>query len=102
MEFFQTISSDEARKIIGQSKSEDDLVILDVRTPQEVMAEKIGEPINLDFYNPNFTQELDKLDKEKTYLVYCRSGSRSSSAMEIMKELGFKKVYNLSGGIMGW
>ena len=49
-----------------------------------------------------FKEDLDKLDKDKAYFIYCRSGNRSGRAMPIMKELGFKEVYNLSVGIQEW
>ena len=58
--------------------------------------------INLDFNSETFKKDLDKLDKNNTYFIYCRSGNRSGRAMTVMKELGFKEVYNLSVGINEW
>ena len=52
--------------------------------------------------NPGFSDEIQKLDKTKPYLVYCRSGRRSAAAMQQMKDAGFTNVTNLDGGIMGW
>ena len=77
-------------------------VLLDVRTPQEYEEGHIAGSINIDFHGVNFKEELEKLDKTKTYEVYCRSGKRSANAAEIMEEMGFVKVINLSGGIIGW
>ena len=77
-------------------------VLLDVRTPQEYSDGHIPGSINIDFHGENFKAELEKLDKSKTYDVYCRSGKRSASAAEVMEEMGFKKVVNLAGGIIGW
>lgn len=78
-------------------------MILDVRTPEERADGYIENSVNLDFYSPSFREDLDKLDKGKAYLVYCHSGNRSRTTTEdIMKELGFREVYNMLGGISGW
>ena len=44
--------------------------------------------------------EVKKLDKDKTYFVYCRSGNRSSKSISIMKNYGIKDIYDLKGGII--
>ena len=75
-----------------------DPILLDVRTPEEVAAGVIGEPVVLDFYADNFEAELDKLDKSKVYVVYCKAGGRSAKAAKMMHEKGFKYLYNLEGG----
>ncbi len=79
-----------------------DVVILDVRTPQEVAQGAIKGAVNINLYDPNFEQEIEKLDKNKTYLVYCRSGHRSGIASQKMVAKGFGKVYNLEGGYIAW
>ena len=56
----------------------------------------------LDIFNDNFEAELQKLDKTKTYYVYCATGGRSSEACETMIRLGFKHVYNMQGGFKAW
>ncbi len=64
---------------------------------------RLPNSINIDFYNPqDFMQELEKLDKNKVYYIYCRTGSRSANTCELMKEIGFAKTYNLLGGITEW
>ena len=51
--------------------------------------------VNIDFYNPEiFMQEIGKLDKDKSYYIYCRTGVRSANSCHLMKELGFTKTYN--------
>jgi Rhodanese-related sulfurtransferase len=77
-------------------------ILLDVRTYDEFNNGHIKNAVNIDFYKPDFPNELKKLGKEKSYLIYCRSGNRSEVAMHIMKQLGFKEVYNLGDGINGW
>jgi rhodanese-related sulfurtransferase len=77
-------------------------VILDVRTPAEFSQGYIENAKNIDFYANTFRNQLDKLDKQKTYLVYCRSGNRSGKTLRMMEQSGFEKVYNLTGGIGQW
>lgn len=86
-----------------QIKEDDNCVILDVRTMEEVEDGVIGDPLHHDIYNPQaFMEALQGLDKSKNYYVYCRSGNRSGQACAIMKSLGFANAYNLKGGILEW
>jgi len=80
----------------------ENFVIIDVRTPEEYANGHIENAINLDYYSKTFKDELDKLDKNKAYLIYCRSGRRTRTVLDIMKELGFTEVYNMLGGITQW
>ena len=73
-------------------------LLLDVRTPEEFSEGHILGAQNLNIYDANFSTELDKLDKNVLVYVYCRSGARSINASNMMKEKGFKEVYNLKGG----
>ena len=79
-----------------------DAVLLDVRTSNEVAQGVIKNAVHIDFYDGNFKTELDRLDKSKPVLIYCRSGRRSGIAMSKMRELGFSEIYNLQGGIIEW
>lgn len=85
-----------------QKMTEDNVVVLDVRTPKETAAGKIKNAIELDYTNSDFTKKIQQLDKSKTYLVYCQAGWRSSKACNIMVNNGFDKVYNLPGGFYAW
>lgn len=86
-----------------QLESNNNAVILDVRTQDEVDQGIIPNAIHMDIHNgQGFIDELETLDKEKTYYVYCRSGARSAQACAIMEQIGFNKAYNLLGGIMNW
>ncbi|MBM7559982.1 rhodanese-like domain-containing protein [Marinitoga litoralis] len=95
---FQNIDPKEAYELI-QTK---DIIIIDVRTPGEYNSGHIENSINIDYYNSSFKNELSKLDKNKTYIIYCRSGNRSGKSLEIMRDLGFNNVYNITGGILKW
>jgi rhodanese-related sulfurtransferase len=83
-------------------KATDQAILIDVRTPAEVQQGKIPGAVPIDFNSPDFKGKISKLDKNKPYFVYCAAGGRSSKAANLMEELGFKKVYNLSGGITAW
>ncbi len=98
----KNISPQEAHVLIEKNKKNPDFVILDVRTPEEFSEGHIENAVNLDFYSDNFKEDLGKLDKNKTYLTHCRSGSRSAKTLNLMKELGFKEAYNITGGIVQW
>jgi rhodanese-related sulfurtransferase len=70
-------------------------IILDVRTPAEVRESRIQDSINIDFLDGSFQEKVSRLDKDKTYKVYCRSGNRSGKAKQLMESIGFKHVENL-------
>ncbi len=101
-QIIEDITPQEASALIQSNQSNPDFVIIDVRTPQEFADGHIENAINLDYYSETFRDELSKLDKNKTYLIYCRSGNRSGKALDMMEELGFREVYNMSGGIIEW
>lgn len=79
-----------------------DAIVLDVRTAWEYESEHIEGSVHLDFFSSNLEAELNKLDKSKYYLIYCRSGARSYSACSMMASEGFAKVANMMGGLMAW
>ncbi len=101
-QIIKQIHPKEAFNLIRNNKTNPDFVILDVRTPQEFREESIEGAVDLDFHSETFREELDKLDKNKTYLIHCRSGRRSGKTLDMMKELKFKEVYHLLGGISAW
>ncbi len=80
----------------------EDAVILDVRTEVELAEGEIPGHQMINFMSPDFAQKIATLDRDKTYLVYCRSGNRSGRACEMMAGMGFTKLYNLMGGIHAW
>jgi rhodanese-related sulfurtransferase len=92
------VSAVEAQEVLKQK----DIVILDIRTPQEFRASRISGAININFYDPSFPDELNKLDRNKTYFVYCRSGNRTGQSMRLFSQLGFKNIFHLQRGIVDW
>ena len=98
----ENISVQKAYELMQDHQSNTDFVVLDIRTPEEYAAGYVEDAINMDYYAADFEQQLDKLDKNQTYLVYCRTANRNGQAMPIFEELGFKTVYNMLGGIVAW
>ena len=96
----QVVSPTDAAATIEEAP--DDLVILDVRTPEEFAEGHIDGATMIDFYEPDFAEQLATLDPDVPYVLYCRSGNRSSQARTIMSELGFTTVDDVDGGILAW
>jgi rhodanese-related sulfurtransferase len=82
--------------------TEPGVVTLDVRTPGEFMTGHIQGAQNIDFESGSFESQIETLDKNGTYAVYCRSGNRSGQAVKVMQDAGFKNIYNLNGGVIDW
>jgi rhodanese-related sulfurtransferase len=101
-QIIENITPPEAFALIQDNQNNPDFVIIDVRTPEEFADGHIENAINLDYYSETFRDELNKLDKGKKYLIYCRSGNRSGKALNIAGELEFREAYNMLGGIIEW
>ena len=80
----------------------DNTLVLDVRTPGEVAEGTIDGAGTIDYNGNDFEAKISQLDKTKTYYVYCKSGGRSSSAVDYMQEQGFTNVHNVLGGFSGY
>ena len=76
--------------------------VLDVRTAQEVAGGTLPGAVNIDFFAPDFTKQLGRLDTTKPVFVYCAVGGRSSKAAQQLQQAGFKTIYNLTGGMQAW
>lgn len=98
----KNVSPQESATLIAANAENPYFKILDVRTPAEFVTGHLKAAKMLDFYSDSFLQALNKLDQNQTYLIYCRSGRRSGQTLNLMKALGFKKVYNMSGGFLRW
>lgn len=96
------LTVEEAAELLRNNTDNPDFVLLDVRTPEEFADERLDKAVNLDYYARNFREELSRLDRDKLYLVYCRTGRRSGLALRMMDEQGFKEAYNMIGGIVQW
>ena len=96
------LSPKEASKLIETRTGDSDFTILDIRTPGEYQSGHLKDATMIDYYSKSFGDEIGRLDKEKSYLIYCRSGNRSARSMDLFKKLKFQKIYHLSSGINGW
>ena len=92
------ITREEFKELITKGNT----LVIDVRTPVEFSEAHIKNAINIDYFSKSFSETISKLDKQKTILIYCAAGGRSTSACSDFKKLGFKKVYNLIGGYDDW
>ncbi len=84
--------------MIQRQLGDADFVLVDLRTPDEIADGYIEGAVNIDFYDDDLRDQLNTLDRDKTYVIYCRSGN----ARDRMRELGFTEVYNVVGGINSW
>lgn len=100
-EISQNIKRINVSEFTNELESEN-AIILDIRTPGEFAQGRIEGAENIDFYASDFESQLDKLDKDAEYKIYCNSGNRSATALEMMREKGFTNVVELSGGIQAW
>lgn len=92
------ISPSEANEIIEN----ENILILDVRTPNEFGNGHIPGALLSPVSEINISSIVETLSKEKPILVYCKSGFRSTSAANYLVDEGFIRVYNLSDGILAW
>ena len=97
--FYELVSYD----IYKNKISTKDALVFDVRTTEEFNLGHIKGSINIDFYDEKlFVKFFKKINKTKPIYIYCRSGNRSKKSSEILKEIGFVKVYDLLGGYKNW
>ena len=96
------ISPQQAVTVLNTMLGRPDFVLLDIRTAPEVAESHISGAVALDFYSPTFQDNLAEIEREITYLIYCRTGNRSGQTMALMEDLGFERVFDLDGGIRAW
>lgn len=88
--------------LIKQNRGNPNFVILDIRTPEEFESGYIEGAVNMNYHSESFVADLDKLDRTKTYFVYCRTGRRSRDAVGVMVQQGFSTIYRVQGDIVRW
>lgn len=94
----ENVTVEEFSKLMNEHEG----IILDVRTPEEFANGSIPEAVNINFYDDNFKNKLQELDTTQAVYVYCAKGGRSSKSMKMLADMGFNRVYNLSGGYTAW
>jgi rhodanese-related sulfurtransferase len=100
-EEFEHIFCDQLQAIVNDN-SKNHYELIDVRTPGEYHSGHIPDAKLMNLMDPAFRNKIKELDPDKTYYVYCRSGSRSMTACRVMAEAGLKNLYNVKFGLMGW
>jgi rhodanese-related sulfurtransferase len=91
-----------AKELIEANAGNSTFVLLDVRTPQEYESGHLSGAVNIDYYAKDFRDQIGKMDRSNTYLIYCRTGRRGADAASILKGMGFNNTYNMQGGIEAW
>ena len=113
MSFFNSIfgsgrKENDSIKILGVADfktaiTQENIQLIDVRTPREYQSGHIKNAVNLDFFDrANFQEKVGDMDKEKPVYLYCRSGNRSQKAAHLMADMGFQEIYDLKGGYNSW
>ncbi|MBC8399035.1 rhodanese-like domain-containing protein [Flavobacteriaceae bacterium] len=96
---YEVLSYDDFKNQI----SKNDVLLFDVRTMEEFNSGHLKGSVNIDFYDEKlFDKFFKKVKKSKPIYIYCRSGNRSQKSSEILKKLGFVKIYDLEGGYKNW
>jgi rhodanese-related sulfurtransferase len=98
----EVIDVQAAYKLIQSNQDNRNFVIIDVRTQEEFNAGHITKASMVDYESQDFNAKISELDRNKKYLVYCRTARRSGLAVKVMKDLGFREVYNMAKGINQW
>ncbi|AUS06037.1 rhodanese-like domain-containing protein [Pseudotamlana carrageenivorans] len=91
-----------AAKQFQMDVSHDFVQLIDVRTPEEFDKGHLEHAINIDFKSDNFLNNIEKLNSDKPVYIYCRTGKRSTKSVPYFKKAGFKTIYNLKHGFLGW
>ena len=93
---FESVTTKKAKELMDEGK----VIVLDVRTPEEYNSGHIPgsnlAPLQV------LEGMSEDLEKDKSYILVCRSGNRSQQAADILTSKGFKNVYNMTGGMNEW
>lgn len=95
----ESITPEAAAQLIKESS---DVVVLDIRTPEEFAEGHVAGAVNVDFRADSFEEKIGELDPGTPYVVHCRSGGRSAQSLPILEKAGFEKIYHLEAGFNGW
>lgn len=100
---FAEIKNEDVAKVDELIKS-GKYTVIDVRTKEEYDAGHIKGALNFDYYNDDFEEKIESQlkDKNKPYILYCRSGMRSLYSAQILEDLGYTDVTNMKGGFLAW
>jgi len=97
--YVENLDAARAAKLLAEKPN---VVVLDVRTPEEFAAGHLANATNIDVNADDFGKRIGALDREAEYLVYCGVGARSAVARDQMIDLGFRHLSHLEGGLQAW
>lgn len=100
--FLQKSARETSAQSLALQWPQPNATLIDVRTRLEWAQGHVQGAQNLDMMHDDFQDHLQQLDRQGTYYVMCRGGSRSAAAVRLMAELGFQKVFDVKGGIVNW
>ena len=95
----EVITVTEVKDAMSES---DEILLLDVRTPEEYSEGHLPKATNIDFLSDDFQQKVGDLPRDEPVYLYCRSGNRSAKAANLLQEMGFKEIYDMEGGYLAW
>lgn len=96
------VSPSEAFAFIEADENAGNFILLDVQTRGEYSGGHLDGAINLNYYMDGFSSVLESIDRNLTYVIYCKSGGRSGNAAALMQDLGFCCVSDIDGGVLAW
>ena len=96
---YKSVDPGAAANMIDENE---EVVVLDIRTPEEYAEGHIEGSVNIDFKAKDFGERIVKLDRDTTYIVHCRSGARSTASLASFRKLSFPNIYHLDVGMNGW
>ena len=95
-DLFTTVSWEMAIEMSKDKKAK--AIFVDVRTPQEVAQGTVAGSLNIPLQQ--IQARYSELPKDKSLLIFCRSGKRSRAASDFLIQQGYTKVYNVDGGFL--
>jgi len=90
------------KEVLDKKTNDPNVIVVDVRTPEEYAAGHIENARLINFYDTNWSEQMSQLDKNKPVIVYCAVGGRSGKAYAALQKLGFKTIYDMKGGFDAW
>jgi rhodanese-related sulfurtransferase len=90
------------KEVLDKKTNDPNVIVVDVRTPEEYAAGHIENARLINFYDTNWSEQMSQLDKNKPVIVYCAVGGRSGKAYATLQKLGFKSIYDMKGGFDAW
>ncbi len=98
----RNVTPEEVTALMQQHKGDEAFMILDVRTPAEFAEGHLVDARNFDVKASDFHDRVGSLNRNRTYVVYCRSGNRSGKAVDAMRDMGFTSILHMNGGMLAW